>query len=258
MNNKNINADLLKLIGPSKIEFKIEPKNQGMWSTDKSIILRYGDYPNTASIKAVVNTLTKKQQYKILEDFKIFKDLKILQEIEGYNTYKKYYLLNESEVRLGITYLADSFPNIYKIRKIKYNLDYLVQTWRDRCITLHPFIFNLHSDNLEILLIVYDLNNIQVLKSQQDLNRLHEYENDFLIKDLSRKDVVMLCDKPIIINPEKVLLRDQKSKNLEQKLQFRYENGNIKTIDRTSEEVKKEIDELETRQMLEIIGNSNI
>lgn len=233
-------------------------KNQGMWTTNKSTILEYSNCSNFTSVKAVVNILRNKQQDEILNNFKIFKDLKILEEIEGYSTYEKYYLLDVSGVRLGIVYLADSFPNIYEIRKIKHNLDYLADTWREEYGMPSPFIFNLHSDNLEILLIVYELYNMQSLKSQQDLNRLHEYENHFLIKNLSGKDVVMFCGKPIIINPEKVLLRDPKSKDLQQKLQFRYVNGNIETTDGTPEEVKKEIDKLETRQMLEIIGNNNI
>ena len=202
-------------------------KGQGMWTTNKSTILEYSNCSNFTSIEAVVNVLRNKQQHEILNDFKIFKDLKILEEIEDYSTYKKYYLRNESGARLGIMYLADSFPDIYKIRKIKHNLDYLAKTWKDEYGIPSPFIFNLHSDNLEILLIVYELYNMQNLKSQQDLNRLHEYENHFLIKNLSGKDVAMFCGKPIIINPEKVLLRDPKSKDLQQKLQFRYVNGNI-------------------------------
>ena len=261
MNNRNINTGFFKVIEPSKINFITLSTNQQIWSTDRKIISYYGDYAyyySIGSIEAIINILRYKHQDEILNDFKIFKDLKILEKIEGYSTYEKYCLLDVSEAHLGIMYLANSSPNIYKIRKIKHNLDYLADTWREQNGKSLFFIFSLHSDKLEILLIIYDVYTMKNLKSQQNLNKLHEYENYFLIKDLSGKDVAMLHDKPIIINPEKVLLRDPKSKDLQQKLQFRYENGGIKTIDRTSEEVKKEIDELETRQMLEIIGNSNI
>ena len=123
-------------------------KGQGMWTTNKSTILEYSNCSNFTSIEAVVNVLRNKQQHEILNDFKIFKDLKILEEIEDYSTYKKYYLRNESGARLGIMYLADSFPDIYKIRKIKHNLDYLAKTWKDEYGIPSPFIFNLHSDNL--------------------------------------------------------------------------------------------------------------
>lgn len=250
MNKKNLSYNCF--IKPIKINYSnIESLTTG-WSIAPFKAQEYGSW--NLDYTFILNALKKKSQSEIIDNIKKLVNIKILKEIEGYDTYKKYLILDAKGKHVGFMYFGNSSSTVDEVRKIKYNLDYLATIWRSHILA---YILSISFKEMELLVCTFN-HDFHNLKPNDSLIGLHEYENSFFIKNLSGKDVVMAQNKIIILNPEKILFKDPKTEDLKQALQFRYENGNIKTIDRTSEEVKKEIDELETRQMLEIIGNSNI
>lgn len=254
---KQNNIPYLLFIETQKINYLTESTN--------SYRIQESNY-HTLNYMPIVPTLRKKSQSEIKNNIQKLTNLKILKKIESYTTYKKYLILNDDGKEIGFMYLGDSSLTVDEIRKIKYNLDYLAYTWIDPslidswgyCFNIPFYILNISFKDMELLVYIFKDDSFHTLNSNVSLIKLHEYNKYFFIKNLSKEDVIMYNSKPIIINPEKVLLKDIKVMNLKQSLQFFNEGCEIKTIDKTPEEIKKEIEKLEIRQMLKIIGDNII
>ena len=176
---------------------------------------------------------------------KIFKEIKKFDEIGIH----KYQVLNDKNNIIGFLYYCEKkfFNGKIFLKGINNNFNILYETYKEEIYALKDFYYNYN-----FFLMLFS-ENVRPFSKNTNVRLLDNLKDNLILENLTTDDIMDINGEPIIISLEKLIIKDEESKDIKQILQFFNNNGNLETKDYTPDEEKSKIESLKKRNIVNIV-----
>lgn len=180
--------------------------------------------------------------------------LKEQQEEDEENNFiiEKYILSSNFNKKDAYLYfIKDNYSKKLEFKKILDNITVLVKYYEDYLCSFKK----VYSKSVLTLLIFSK--QLKPLSEGTKLVLLQKTQKSFLLKlgELVTEDIMDFQGNPIIINPEKIIVKDEENSDIFQEFQCFFKNGELVVKDYTSNDVKQRIYELIERNTIKSLKN---